>query len=107
MFVYHFNGRPRRLTFGHYPALNLADANQALADAMKLLDKNIDPGEVAVSKKRAEREAETFKELVNLWIERWAKRERKRWEEAKQTLEYDAIPAFGNRKVRDIKEKYY
>jgi integrase len=105
VFVYHFNGRPRRMTFGHYPATTLADANQALADAIKLLDKNIDPGEVAVAKRKSEREAETFKELVYMWIERWAKRERKRWEEAKMTLEYDAIPALGNRKVRDIKRK--
>ena len=105
VFVYHFNGRPRRLTFGHYPAMNLADANHALAKAKKLLDKNMDPGEVSIAKKRAERDAETFKELVDLWIDRWAKRERKRWDEAKMTLEYDAIPAFGNRKVKDIKRK--
>jgi integrase len=105
VFVYRFNGRPRRMTLGHYPAMNLADANQALADAKKKLDKGIDPGEIAITKKRAERNAETFKELVNIWIERWAKRNRKRWEEAKMTLEYDAIPFLGNRKVRDIKRK--
>jgi integrase len=93
------------MTLGHYPATNLADANHALADAKKLLDKNIDPGEVALAKKRVEQDAETFKELVNLWVERWAKRHRKRWEEAKATLEYDAIPLFGNRKVGDIKRK--
>ena len=105
VFVYHFNGRPRRMTLGTYPALSLADANHALAWARKQLEKGIDPGELVVTERRAEREAETFKELVNLWIERWAKRYRKRWEEAKLTLEYDAIPAFGNRKVKDIKRK--
>ena len=105
VFVYHFNGRPRRMTLGTYPALSLADANHALAWARKQLEKGIDPGELVVTERRAEREAETFKELVNLWIERWAKRYRKRWEEAKLTLEFDAIPAFGNRKVKDIKRK--
>jgi integrase len=105
VFVYHFDGRPRRLTLGTYPALSLADANEALAIARKQLEAGTDPGEVAVAERKSEREAETFKELVTLWIERWAKRERKRWEEAKLTLEYDAIPAFGNRKVKDIKRK--
>ena len=105
VFVFHFNGRPRRMTLGKYPDMSVADANQALADAKAKLADNIDPGEIAIAKKRAELEAETFKELVNLWIERWAKRNRKRWQEAKQTLEYDAIPALGNRKVRDIKRK--
>ena len=85
---------------GKYPDLSVADANQTLADAKAKLANNIDPGEIAIANKRAVREAETFNELVNLWIERWAKRNRKRWEEAKLTLEYDAIPTFGNRKVR-------
>jgi integrase len=105
VFVYHFNGRPRRMTLGTYPALSLGDANQAVSWARKQLEKGIDPGELVVTKRKTEREAETFKELVDLWIERWAKRYRKRWEEAKLTLEYDAIPAFGNRKVKDIKRK--
>jgi integrase len=105
VFVYRFDGRPRRMTLGHYPAMNLADANQALADAKKFLDKGIDPGEVSITKKRSDREAETFNKLVNIWVEHWAKRNRKNWEEVKKTLEYDAIPALGRRKVRDIKRK--
>ncbi len=105
VFVYHFNGRPRRMTLGVYPGTTLADANKTLADAIELLDKKKDPGELAIAKKRAEQEAETFKDLVRLWIDRWAKSHRKHWEEAKRTLDYDAIPAFGNRKVRDIKRR--
>jgi len=93
------------MTLGKYPDLSVADANQALAAAKAKLADKVDPGEIAISIKRAELEAETFKELVNLWIERWAKRNRKRWQEAKQTLEYDAIPTLGNRKVRDIKRR--
>jgi integrase len=105
VFVYRFNGRPRRLTLGIYPAISLAKANGAVTNAQSLLDKGIDPGEVTIAEKRAERDAETFKDLVDIWIERWAKQNRKRWQEAKMTLEYDAIPAFGNWKVRDIRRK--
>ena len=105
IFMYRFNGRARRLTLGTYPAMSLAKANVAVTNALSLLDKGIDPGEVAITEKRVERDAETFKDLVSIWIERWAKQNRKRWEEAQMTLEYDAIPTFGNRKVRDIRRK--
>ena len=105
VFVYRFNGRTRRMTLGTYPSMSLAKANEALATAQSLLDKDIDPGETAMAEKRAIQEAGTFKDLVDLWIERWAKKNRKRWEEAKMTLEYDAIPAIGKRKLRDIKRR--
>ena len=105
IFVYRLNGRSRRMTFGTYPAMSLVKANEALAAAQTLLNNGFDPADQAISERRAAREAETFKELVDEWIERWAKRNRKRWMEAKQTLEYDAIPAFGKRKVRDIKRR--
>ena len=105
VFMYRFNGKPRRMTLGTYPALSLADANRAHAKANALLDQGEDPGTAAMAEKRAERNAETFKELLNLWIERWAKHHRKRWADVKMTVEYDAIPAFGNRKVRDIKRR--
>ena len=105
IFMYRFNGRPRRLTIGTFPGTTLAKANAAVTDAQSKLDQRIDPGEVAIADWRAERDAETFKDLVSIWIERWAKQNRKRWQEAKMTLEYDAIPAFGNWKVRDIRRK--
>jgi hypothetical protein len=33
IWVYHFDGRPRRMTFGAYPAVRLADAHLKLAQA--------------------------------------------------------------------------
>ncbi len=105
IFMYRFNGRPRRLTIGAYPGTTLAKANAAVTNAQSLLEQGIDPGEVVIAEKRAERDAETFKDLVNVWIERWAKRNRKNWEETKMALEYDAIPAFGKRKLRNIKRR--
>src|SRR4051794_27261355 len=49
VWVYHFDGRPRRLTFGTYPRLSLASASLKLAEAKTLLDKGIDPGSRAVA----------------------------------------------------------
>ena len=43
VWVYHYGGRPRRLTFGTYPRLSLADAGVKLAQAKNLLGRGIDP----------------------------------------------------------------
>src|SRR3977135_1225590 len=64
VWVYHFDGRPRRLTFGTYPRLSLADAGVKLAEAQNLLAKGIDPGSRVVAERVAERHAETGTGLV-------------------------------------------
>lgn len=51
----------------------------AVTNALTMLEQAIEPGEVAIAEQRAERDAETFKDLVNIWIERWVKKNRKRW----------------------------
>jgi hypothetical protein len=61
---YHFDGKPRRLTFGTYPRLTLADAGVKLAEAKQLLDKGHDPGAQVVAERIAERRAETVADLV-------------------------------------------
>src|SRR6266576_5820053 len=62
VWLYHFENRPRRLTFGTYPRLSLADAGVKLAEAKNLLAKGIDPGSSAVAERHAERHAETMAE---------------------------------------------
>src|SRR5436305_13028944 len=70
VWVYHYDGRPRRLTFGTYPRLSLADVGVKLADAQKLLKMGLDPGSQAVAEREAERHAETIDELVGSYLDR-------------------------------------
>ncbi len=44
VFMYRFNGKPRRMTLGTYPAVGLASARVKHASAKALLEKGIDPG---------------------------------------------------------------
>ena len=44
IYLYRFEGKPRRLTIGVYPRVSLADAREHVANANKKLDKGIDPG---------------------------------------------------------------
>src|SRR5437764_610400 len=77
VWLYHFDGRPRRLTFGTYPGLSLAGAGLKLAKAKTLLDKGTDPGSRAVAERDAERHAEPVEDLVASYLDRYA-RPRKR-----------------------------
>ena len=102
VWVYHFNGRPRRLTFGTYPRISLADAGVKLAAAKNLLAKGIDPGSRAVAEHEADRHAETVAELVAAYLERYARPRKRSAFEDERMLRKDVLPRWGRRKAKDI-----
>ena len=117
IWVYHFDGRPRRMTLGPYvtkddgaapgePAdkkgIGLADARLKLAQARKLLERGIDPGDREVQTRKAERTAETLAELAEAYLEKWARPRKRSAAEDERILRKDVIPAWGKRKAQDI-----
>ncbi len=102
IYLYRYEGKPRRMTLGVYPRMSLADAREAVAIAVKRLEKGADPGAEKIAARKALRDAESFAELAYEWVERWAKPKRKTWKEAQRQLEFDAIPAWGKRKAKSI-----
>jgi integrase len=100
--VYHFEGRPRRLTFGTYPALTLGAANLKLAHARQALARGEDPGTAAVSERVAERAAETIADLVADYLERYARPRKRSAAEDERILRKDILPRRGARKVNSI-----
>src|SRR5438046_7245262 len=102
VWVYHFENRPRRLTFGPYPRLSLADAGVKLAEAKNLLAKGIDPGSSAVAERHAERHAETVEDLVNSYLERYARVRKRSASEDERILRKDVLSRWAGRKVKDI-----
>ena len=102
VWVYHFDGRARRLTFGIYPRLSLADAGVKLAEAKNLLAKGIDPGTRAVAEREAERHAETVAELVEAYLDRYARARKRSAFEDERVLRKDVLPHWGRRKAKDI-----
>ena len=105
VYLYRFEGKPRRLTLGVYPRISLADAREIVAKSVKRLEQGIDPGAEKINARKALRDAESFEELAYQWVERWAKPNRKFWRAAQRELEIDAIPAWGRKKAYDIKQK--
>lgn len=105
VWVYHYQGRPRRLTLGVYPATGLSDARIALAAARKLLDQGTDPGAAKVQRNKAERAAETVTELAEDYLEKWAKPRKRSAAEDERILRKDVLPVWGRRKAKDISRR--
>jgi integrase len=102
VYLYRFDGKPRRLTLGTYPKMTLADAHQAHADAMKKLEQGIDPGAETVAERKEERKAPTVATLADEYLEKWAKPRKRSWREDKRILDKDVTPSWGRRKAREI-----
>lgn len=91
----------RRIDLGPYPAITLADARE-LAKA-KLLDaaRGIDPA----IERRATKEAPSFGELAEDFIELYAKKRKRTWKSDENILKKDVLPNWRRRKAVDIKRR--
>jgi integrase len=85
--------------------MSLADARLELAQARRQIDSGVDPGAVKIAARKSVRDAESFAELANEWIERHAKPNRKTWREAQRQLEMDALPDWGRKKAKNIRKR--
>jgi integrase len=106
VWVYHFKGKPRRLTFGVYPRLSLADAGLKFARAKQLLDTGIDPGEQTVAERAAARHAETVAELVEEYLARYARPRKRSASEDERVLRKDILPRWGTEKAAEITQRH-
>jgi integrase len=109
-YKYRFQEKLRFLNLGTYPHISLADARQKYGDAYKLRKNGFDPIEVEAEAARAiarEKEAKqqkalTVSELIDLYIEKYAKAHKKSWHKDELTLEKDVRPAWGSRPAMEI-----
>jgi len=96
--MYRHHRRLRRMTFGTYPTMCLADANKRAKELLVESDDGKDPARA----KQVERNAETFADLAVEYIERHAKKKKKSWENDDRILESDFLPELGILKAKDI-----
>ncbi len=105
---YRFAGKEKRLSFGVYPTVTLADARQQREDAKKLLAAGDDPGEVKKAKKLALTAStgilNSFREVA---LE-WHRLKSPKWSEGYasdiiEAFEKDIFPHIGHRPIADIK----
>jgi integrase len=102
VFFYSFEGRKRRMTLGSYPHLSLAEARKKHREALRTLQREIDPGLEKQNKQADARLSSTVDDLINEYIEKWAKPRKRSWQEDERCLNKDVKPTWGKRKAKDI-----
>lgn len=104
-FKYRFGGKEKKLSFGTYPEVSLADAREKREAARKQVAAGIDPGETRKAEKRtgSENAANTFEAVAREWHARqkgvWTEGHAER---TMQRLERDIFRCIGTRPVSEI-----
>jgi integrase len=102
---YRFGGKEKRLAFGVYPDVSLAQARERRGDARKLLANDIDPGIVKQAQKASK--LELAKNSFELIAREWFVRHAPSWKENHSSkiiarLEKDIFPWIGARPITEI-----
>ena len=104
-FVYRCKGAQKRMVFGTYPKMGVADAHAALADARGKLRDGLDPGAILAEERQAEKEAETVAQLVEEYLERHARKTMKTAAEDERLLRREVLPHWRGRRAKDISRR--
>ncbi|MGH1407496.1 MAG: tyrosine-type recombinase/integrase [Rhodomicrobiaceae bacterium] len=99
--LYRFDGKSRRFTLGRYPILSLSAARAKAHEALININAGGDP---ASAKRQTNKLSDTllFHELVDEFIEKYAKRQNKTWREAERILRRDFLPPWRNKRIDQI-----
>lgn len=104
-FKYRFEGKEKKLSFGTYPEVSLADAREKRDAARKQVAAGIDPGEARKAEKRvgSEKAANSFEAVAR----EWHARQKGVWSEGHavrtlQRLEHNVFPCVGARPIAAI-----
>ena len=95
---YRHQGRNRRLTLGTYPVLSLADARELARKHLR----DAAYGEDPAGAKQEQRDADSFGDLADVYLERHAKKNKRTWPEDERIIERELKPAWANRKAGEI-----
>lgn len=99
---YRYGNRPRKLTLGAYPVIDLQKARDDAKAALQLVAKGADP---AGLKKQARADAvegaDLFETVKDEFIRRHAKQNRD-WREVERLLDKNVVPVWRGRRIQDI-----
>jgi integrase len=104
-FKYRHDGKEKRISFGPYPEISLADARTRRDEARKQIVNGIDPGAVRKAMKQAETaETETFEVIAREWHMKFTPT----WSTTHAVtmmarMERDLFPWIGARPVNEVK----
>ncbi|MCW7543057.1 site-specific integrase [Aurantimonas litoralis] len=93
------DGIKRRLTLGSYPTMDLHSARKRALGELAKISEGADP----MTRKRAARAEMTLSELAGLYVEKYAKPNKRSWQTDARVLANDVVPIIGStRKISSI-----
>jgi len=102
IFTFYQDGRLRVLTLGRYPQLSVARAHAELGRAIDAIQNGVDPATKAVETRQRRRAAPRMTELIDLYLEMWAKPRKRSWKEDERILNKDVRPTFGDKRAEAV-----
>ncbi len=93
---YRHRGRPRKLTLGRYPTIELVDARRKARAALEVVEVGEDPAGARQDRRAPVAAPDTVASAVEAYTDRYLKRNVKRWREAKRLLDLHVVPAIGD-----------
>jgi integrase len=99
--------RNRIITIGQFPRVTLTKARSIAGQYLDEIEQGIDPATTKQTKKITNRNALTVNDLVEEYIEKWAKVKKKErsWKEDERLLKKDITPVMGRKKAKDIRRR--
>jgi integrase len=106
-FVYTYREGPkvRWMTLGNYPTLSLAEAREKHGKALAAREKGLSPADAELDAKHEAQKAPTVAQLADYYVEHYAKRQKKSWQEDERQLRKDVLPHLGHLKARAVRRR--
>ena len=98
---YQFDGKPRRITLGAYPAMSLLQARNEAEATRNSIKQGIDPAMKRAEEKTAHKTAPTISNLLEEYWELELKASPS-GKERRRLVEKDVLPHWGKRKVAEV-----
>ena len=104
---YRSAGKPKKLTIGTYPAIDIKAARELASEAAKTVARGDDPAATKQSAKIAARQAanetrELVENVVETFIERYAKPNTRDWRETQRLLTKEVVSRWKGRRLGGI-----
>jgi integrase len=108
-FRYRFAGKPKKLTIGAYPAIDLPAARRLASEAAQVVARNEDPAAAKQAAKEAARAVaapvrDLVETVVETFIERYAKKQTREssWRETERILKREVVGEWEGKRLSQI-----
>lgn len=105
LYLYAVEGKRRKMNLGQYPDVTLETARARFEEAKKQVKNGIDPLDVEEQKKLERIKAPTIADLIDEYLTKHAKVNKRRWQEDERLLNKEVLPLWGKRKAADITKR--